>query len=104
MMDDEIVLKHRKKKSDSDTKNEAEKVHPTIVEEDESQTQVYADFKSSFWLTRVMFVRCLSLVYYVAFMIAIQQNKPLIGDNGLTPIKLTLEKIQQKGHCFNFFD
>jgi len=67
------------------------------------KTEVQSEFPnkqeqtSSFWLTRIVFVRCLSLVYHFAFISAFQSNKFLIGDDGLTPLKLTLEKIEQRG-------
>ena len=39
----------------------------------------------SFFLTRILFLRGLAFVYFVAFLIAYHQNKALIGDNGITP-------------------
>ena len=41
----------------------------------------------SYWLTRILFLRYLSFIYLVAFVISYNQNKELIGDNGLTPAR-----------------
>jgi hypothetical protein len=42
----------------------------------------------SFFLTRIVFLRGLAFVYFIAFQIALRQNKGLIGDNGITPGKI----------------
>ncbi len=39
----------------------------------------------SFYLTRILFLRGLAFVYFIAFLIAYHQNKGLIGDTGITP-------------------
>ncbi|KAJ1429329.1 lipase maturation factor-domain-containing protein, partial [Ochromonadaceae sp. CCMP2298] len=39
----------------------------------------------SYWLTRILFLRCLGLLYATAFLVALLQNEALIGENGLTP-------------------
>ncbi|XP_069875910.1 lipase maturation factor 1-like isoform X1 [Dipodomys merriami] len=49
----------------------------------------------SFWLTRVVLLRALAFVYCVAFLVAFQQNKALIGDRGLLPCRLYLRSVQQ---------
>ena len=48
----------------------------------------------SFWFTRVVFLRALSFIYFVAFAVALNQNKELVGDNGLLPVKLFLQRIK----------
>ncbi len=40
----------------------------------------------TYWLTRFMILRLLGVVYAVAFLVAINQIVPLIGDNGLLPL------------------
>ncbi|XP_045141955.1 lipase maturation factor 1 [Echinops telfairi] len=49
----------------------------------------------TFWLTRVVLLRALAFVYCVAFLVAFQQNKQLIGDRGLLPCRLYLQRVQQ---------
>ena len=48
----------------------------------------------SYWFTRVVFLRALSFIYFVAFAVALNQNKELIGDDGLLPVKLYLQRIK----------
>ena len=48
----------------------------------------------SYWFTRVVFLRALSFIYFVAFAVALNQNKELIGDDGLLPVKLFLQRIK----------
>src|ERR1700730_12667277 len=38
-----------------------------------------------FWLTRMVFQRTLGLVYFLAFLIALNQFRPLLGEHGLLP-------------------
>ena len=40
-----------------------------------------------FWLSRIVFLRALAFIYLVAFLIGYQQNKELLGDNGLLPVR-----------------
>ncbi len=49
---------------------------------------------STFWYARFLFIRGLGLIYAVAFLGVIQDGLPLLGDNGLTPINLFIEKLQ----------
>uniref|UniRef100_A0A287BRD2 Lipase maturation factor n=1 Tax=Sus scrofa TaxID=9823 RepID=A0A287BRD2_PIG len=49
----------------------------------------------TFWLTRVVLLKALAFVYFVAFLVAFQQNKQLIGDRGLLPCRAYLRRVQQ---------
>ncbi|XP_020862452.1 lipase maturation factor 1 isoform X1 [Phascolarctos cinereus] len=49
----------------------------------------------TFWLTRIVLLRALAFIYFVAFLVAYNQNKQLIGEKGLLPTKLYLKQIQQ---------
>ncbi|XP_074605963.1 lipase maturation factor 1-like [Acropora palmata] len=49
----------------------------------------------SYWLTRIVFLRSLGFIYFVAFAIASNQNKELLGKNGLLPSDLYLRRIDQ---------
>ncbi|XP_063790939.1 lipase maturation factor 1 [Pseudophryne corroboree] len=49
----------------------------------------------SFWLTRIVLLRSIAAIYFVAFLVAFHQNKQLIGDRGLLPCKLHLENIKR---------
>ncbi len=50
-----------------------------------------------FWLTRLVFQRGLGLVYLIAFLIALNQFRPLLGERGLLPVPLFVKQI-------HFFD
>jgi hypothetical protein len=43
-------------------------------------------------------LRLLGLVYFVAFLVAAQQNQGLLGSDGLTPVQPYLEALRSNGH------
>ncbi|XP_071533654.1 lipase maturation factor 1-like isoform X3 [Panulirus ornatus] len=47
----------------------------------------------TYWLTRIVYLRFLAFIYFVAFLVAFHQNKQLIGDRGLLPLKLHMEVL-----------
>src|SRR4028118_867303 len=47
----------------------------------------------TYWLTRLVILRLLGLIYAIAFLVAINQIIPLIGSNGLLPVGIYLKKI-----------
>ena len=57
----------------------------------------------TYWLTRFMILRCLGLVYVLAFLVAINQVLPLIGSHGLTPVDLYLHKVNAAYGSAGFF-
>lgn len=44
------------------------------------------DWGHGFWLTRMLFQRALGVLYLVAFICALNQFRPLLGERGLTPV------------------
>ena len=38
-----------------------------------------------YWLTRFVFERALGVIYFVAFLVTVNQFRPLLGDRGLLP-------------------
>ena len=38
--------------------------------------------RNSYWLTRIVYLRAIGTVYFVAFLVAIHQNRALIGTKG----------------------
>src|SRR5712691_2731318 len=50
--------------------------------------------ENSYWLTRFVILRLLGFVYAIAFLVAIQQLVPLVGEHGLTPASHFLTSIQ----------
>ncbi|XP_024858845.1 lipase maturation factor 1 isoform X3 [Kryptolebias marmoratus] len=49
----------------------------------------------TYWLTRIVLLRSVSFIYFVAFGVAYNQNKQLIGENGLTPCKNYLNSVKR---------
>ena len=48
---------------------------------------------SSYWLTRFVILRLLGFVYFVAFLAAVNQIVPLVGDHGLLPARTFMEQV-----------
>ena len=90
-------LRQRKKKvvtiaadaKKTDGPEDAPAASATGVEDKSGESLV-----GSYWFTRVVFLRALSFIYFVAFAVALNQNKELIGDDGLLPVKLFLQRIK----------
>jgi len=51
------------------------------------------DQRPTYWLTRWLILRCLGVVYAVAFLVTINQVIPLIGADGLLPVGAYLQRI-----------
>ncbi|KAM5227318.1 lipase maturation factor 1 [Ctenodactylus gundi] len=54
--------------------------------------------EGTFWLTRIVLLRALAFVYLVAFLVALHQNKQLLGDRGLLPCSTYLRSVQRYFH------
>ncbi len=52
--------------------------------------------KNSYVLTRIILVRFIAFLYSVAFLIAFNQNKYLIGKNGLKPANIYMERLSKE--------
>ena len=48
----------------------------------------------TYWLTRFCFQRSLGFVYLIAFLIAFNQFRPLVGEQGLLPVPLFLKRVK----------
>ncbi len=46
-----------------------------------------------YWLTRLVFERALSAIYFIAFLVALNQFPALLGENGLSPAPRFLELV-----------
>ena len=55
---------------------------------------VDSTLKGNYWLTRIAYLRCLGFLF-VAFTISLLQNEGLIGEKGLTPAVIFMEKYHQ---------
>ena len=66
-----MALRERRKKLDLDV-DDREEVDSLASSLGQVQREVH-DLRGSFWLTRVVFLRSLALIYFVAFLIALHQ-------------------------------
>src|SRR5258708_29035616 len=48
----------------------------------------------SYWLTRFIILRLLGFVYFIAFLAAANQIVPLVGEDGLLPAQLFLQRLE----------
>ena len=83
--------------TESDVKNEKTSSETKDVPNKDENKMSCNDGRNSFWFTRVVFLRSLAFIYFVAFLVAWDQNKELIGNRGLLPLKqhLNLMKVKQ---------
>src|SRR5688572_33418803 len=54
----------------------------------------FLDPSADYHATRFVVLRLLGLVYAVAFLIVVRQGRALIGDEGLLPARLFLERVE----------
>ena len=90
----QLRQRNKKKKTESDDCEETAKVvecgreaESDIKSSLSSEASLASLAPGSYWLTRILFLRYLSFIYLIAFIISYQQNKELIGNNGLTPAR-----------------
>src|ERR1700740_2335219 len=62
-------------------------------------------FGSEYWLARFAFQRGLALIYLIAFLVARNQFRPLLGERGLLPISqfLGFVNFRKAPSIFHFF-
>lgn len=44
-------------------------------------------------LTRFVFLRLLAFIYFIGFLIILNQSQGLLGSHGLLPVKLFIKKV-----------
>ncbi|MEQ2311835.1 hypothetical protein AMECASPLE_024630 [Ameca splendens] len=67
----------------------------TISKDSEKEKHFVFLQPGTFWLTRIVLLRSVAFIYFVAFMVAYNQNKQLIGENGLMPCKSYLNSVKR---------
>src|ERR1700736_5135213 len=62
-------------------------------------------FGSEYWLARFAFQRGLALIYLIAFLVAFNQFRPLLGEHGLLPVPqfLGFVNFRKAPSIFHFF-
>src|SRR6202021_2162320 len=48
---------------------------------------------ADYWLSRFLFQRGLALVYLIAFLVALNQFRPLLGEHGLLPVPTFVKQV-----------
>ena len=81
------VRQRRSNKKNTIEDNEKETEADASEESDEAKPCVESleIAPGTFRLTRIFFLRYLAFIYLTAFVVSYNQNKELIGNNGLTP-------------------
>ncbi|XP_065065932.1 lipase maturation factor 1-like [Rhopilema esculentum] len=70
------------------------KQHQDDNKANEKSSKLTRDVESgTYWLTRVLYLRYLAFIYFIAFLVALKQNKQLIGKQGLLPANKFIEQI-----------
>ena len=49
---------------------------------------------ADYWLTRFCFQRALGFIYFIAFLIALNQWLPLLGEKGIVPVRHYLRRVR----------
>jgi hypothetical protein len=62
-------------------------------------------FGQEYWLSRFFIQRGVAIVYLIAFLVVLQQFKPLLGENGLLPVSRFLKLVDfgQAPSIFHFY-
>ncbi|XP_018541042.1 lipase maturation factor 1 isoform X2 [Lates calcarifer] len=76
--------------ADSCRENGADSSRDTDTEKRRESVQT-----GTFWLTRIVLLRSVAFIYLVAFSVAYNQNKQLIGEHGLMPCKSYLNSVKR---------
>uniref|UniRef100_A0A667XT77 Lipase maturation factor n=1 Tax=Myripristis murdjan TaxID=586833 RepID=A0A667XT77_9TELE len=81
-------VESKRASSEEDEEEEEEK-------KKERETEPRALRAGSYWLTRIVLLRSIAFIYFVAFAVAYNQNKQLIGERGLMPCEDYLRSVKR---------
>lgn len=56
--------------------------------------QKFVGVPSDYWLTRLVFQRALGFTYLIAFLVVLNQFKPLLGEKGLLPVPQFINRVR----------
>ncbi|XP_052770478.1 lipase maturation factor 1-like [Mya arenaria] len=98
--DADSVLRRRKKlegkkKDENVTKEKNKSSFPSALGEGSVTFKTKLE-TGSYWLTRIVLIRYIGFIYFVAFLVALHQNKPLLGLQGLLPAQHFLDNIKSR--------
>ncbi|KAK9530738.1 hypothetical protein VZT92_012224 [Zoarces viviparus] len=83
------------RKTDSKCADSREEHGADSREDTEEETGPRSLQTGTFWLTRIVLLRSVAFIYLVAFSVAYNQNKQLIGERGLMPCKSYLNSVKR---------
>lgn len=53
-------------------------------------------YQANYWLSRFIIQRGLGIIYFIAYLVALNQFRPLLGEDGLLPVPRFLERVSFK--------
>ena len=65
----------------------------SVLPQQQSPTECQADTRYTYWLTRVVLLRGMGLIYLAAFMTSAMQGRALFGTRGLSPVATLLTPL-----------
>lgn len=71
------------------------KTEGEVDDKKDNENYSIAELRGSFWLTRIVFIRSIGFIYFVAFLVALDQNGALLGSKGLLPVPLYLQHVRK---------
>ncbi|UYV83731.1 LMF1 [Cordylochernes scorpioides] len=85
--------------TETSNKNEKEPLPKRIFKSYLDKLRFFVNLLNTFnngpyWFTRVVFLRSLAFIYFVAFLVALNQNTGLLGNNGLLPIDVFMKNVE----------
>ncbi|XP_053197743.1 lipase maturation factor 1 isoform X1 [Scomber japonicus] len=94
---DSCVRKRRVDSSKAETHSvNSSKDHGANTDTDTEKEKTLLSLQSgTYWLTRIVLLRAVAFIYFVAFSVAYNQNKQLIGEDGLMPCKNYLNSVKR---------
>uniref|UniRef100_A0A3B1J944 Lipase maturation factor n=1 Tax=Astyanax mexicanus TaxID=7994 RepID=A0A3B1J944_ASTMX len=96
----ESVLRRRRtgkqRESSAGEHSEQSSAEPETQSESREEPGVEVPLQTgTYWLTRILLLRSISFIYCVAFAVAYNQNKQLIGQRGLMPSREYLRSVKR---------
>ncbi|KAI4898391.1 hypothetical protein NFI96_033773 [Prochilodus magdalenae] len=86
----------RRRRADKPAEQNLPETHPrNEAPKPENKPETDHLQSGSYWLTRIVLLRSLSFIYFVAFAVAYNQNSALIGQRGLMPCREYLRSVKR---------
>ncbi|XP_040885355.1 lipase maturation factor 1 [Toxotes jaculatrix] len=83
------------RKTETNSENSCREDGADSSKDSETQKRLESLQTGTYWLTRIVLLRSVAFIYLVAFTVAFNQNKQLIGEHGLMPCKSYLNSVKR---------